>query len=417
MTEASNIPVREGTWPRPLQPHWDAGMIVASIAISLLGAFTSTQLMCQARMSVQFTSVLAWTILGSLTFGFCSVWSLHFVAMLACELDASIGIDVGLTLLSAILAVGFTFSALASDLLLARYSQGGRKGQGFSKRKKHASRSTTNRPATVSRQDSSKPIIEYVEEGNFPPDTQDEENPRHFSSQKGLALELNGKPWGEIQTPPESPAKSPPLADDDVQMQESEPLLHHSFSNHSFEAPSPQAHPQDRSRPTLNSHPSGEGRRSSDSIREMSSEYSTSRRSSSFLGSSSGLHALGPLMSKAYRGTSPAKNAFSTMGEALYDGCTIKNIVKSFIWSLAITSMHYVGIAALRVPEGYFTLDIGFVILSALISWVVCLVGCILMLRIETNLAQQCLFSVVASTGVAAMHFTGMSSWYLVQKV
>lgn len=29
---------------RQLQPHWNHGMIAASIAISLLGAFTSTQL-------------------------------------------------------------------------------------------------------------------------------------------------------------------------------------------------------------------------------------------------------------------------------------------------------------------------------------------------------------------------------------
>ncbi len=65
---------------RQLQPQWNAGMITASLAISLLGAFTSTQLMCQARMSVRFSSVLVWTILGSLTFGFCSIWCLHFVA-------------------------------------------------------------------------------------------------------------------------------------------------------------------------------------------------------------------------------------------------------------------------------------------------------------------------------------------------
>lgn len=29
---------------RQLEPHWNHGMIAASIAISLLGAFTSTQL-------------------------------------------------------------------------------------------------------------------------------------------------------------------------------------------------------------------------------------------------------------------------------------------------------------------------------------------------------------------------------------
>lgn len=29
---------------RQLEPHWNKGMIFASIAVSLLGAFTSTQL-------------------------------------------------------------------------------------------------------------------------------------------------------------------------------------------------------------------------------------------------------------------------------------------------------------------------------------------------------------------------------------
>ncbi len=387
----------------------NGGMIVASIAISLLGAFTSTQLMCQARMSVRFTSVLAWTILGSLTFGFCSVWCLHFVAMLACELDASIGIDVPLTLLSAILAVVFTFSALASDLLLARYAQGRWKGQGMSRKKKRSAKSAPDRPGALSRENSSKAVLGYVEEEeeNYPVVTQNEEDPQQLSSRKGLAIELNGSPLGGIHTPPESPSKSPPLADDDVDMQESEPLLHHSSSNRSSEAPTPHRAPENHLRPILTKHLSEE-RHSFDSVQDTSSEYSTSRRSSSFLGSNSSSYALGNLMIKAYRGTSPAKNAFIATGEALYEGCTIKNIIKSFIWSLAITSMHYVGIAALRVPDGYFTLDIGFVILSALISWIVCLVGCILMLRIETNLAQQCLFSVVASTGVAAMHFTGM---------
>ena len=69
--------------------------------------------------------------------------------------------------------------------------------------------------------------------------------------------------------------------------------------------------------------------------------------------------------------------------------------------------MHYVGIAALRIPEGHSILNPFLVVLSGLISWVVCLVGVILMSQIETHFAQQCLFPVAASTGVAAMHFTG----------
>ena len=139
------------------------------------------------------------------------------------------------------------------------------------------------------------------------------------------------------------------------------------------------------------------------------SDQSISRRSDSFMGSTHSSYGLGNIMNLAYRGTSPAKNAFIATGEALYAGCTRKNIAKGFLWSLAITSMHYVGIAALRIPQGDFTLEPPFVILSGLLSWVVCLVGCILMSQIETHLTQQFLFAIVACTGVAAMHFTGMS--------
>ena len=138
------------------------------------------------------------------------------------------------------------------------------------------------------------------------------------------------------------------------------------------------------------------------------SEQSISRRSDSFVGSTHSSYGLGNIMNLAYRGTSPAKNAFLATGEALYAGCTRRNILKGFLWSLAITSMHYVGIAALRIPQGDFTLEPLFVILSALLSWVVCLVGCILMSQIETHLTQQFLFAIVACIGVAAMHFTGM---------
>ena len=325
--------------------------------------------------------------------------------MLACELDLSIGVDVPLTLLSAILAVVFTFTALASELLLAKYAEQRWKGHG-TLRKKCIAKEETERPNVLHPESSSKPFLDHAEQDNLHWRNHDEEDPRQIGSHRGLALELNGDLIGSVHHPPESPSKSPSLANDNVATQESEPLLRPSLSNRPSDTPSTHRDSETHLRPILTKRPS-EQRCSLESIRESSSEYSASRRSASFLGSSSSSYRLGNLMNIAYRRTSPAKNAFIATGEALYEGCTIKNIIKGFIWSLAITSMHYVGIAALRVPDGYFTLDLGLVILSAMISWIVCLVGCILMLRIETNLAQQCLFSVVASTGVAAMHFTG----------
>jgi len=109
-------------------------------------------------------------------------------------------------------------------------------------------------------------------------------------------------------------------------------------------------------------------------------------------------------------GKTETGNPALMMLTALWYGLTYANITKGFFWSLAITSMHYSGVMALRVPEGKCTLEPGLVLLSAVISWVVCSVGCILMAQMESFLIQQVLFSAVATTGIAAMHFTGMSA-------
>lgn len=96
-------------------------MVVAALAVSLLGAFTSTQLMCQARCAHNLSGVLIWTGLGSLIFGFCATWCLHFLGMLSCGFDVPIGLNTTWTILSAVLAVSFTFGALSTDLIQKRW--------------------------------------------------------------------------------------------------------------------------------------------------------------------------------------------------------------------------------------------------------------------------------------------------------
>src|ERR1700761_3032243 len=103
--------------PRSLVCHYNPSMIVAALVVSLLGAFTSTQLMCQARGARTLAGVLIWTVLGCLTFGFCATWCLHFLGMLSCEFDVPIGLNLPLTILSAVLAVSFTFGALSTELI------------------------------------------------------------------------------------------------------------------------------------------------------------------------------------------------------------------------------------------------------------------------------------------------------------
>lgn len=364
-------------------------------------------------MSLHFSSVLIWTILGSLTFGFCSIWSLHFVAMLACELDLPIGINVPLTLLSAVLAVLFTFAALASDLLWDTYMRSRQKNYRALRRERRTSPSTKHSKLNA-RDPSSERLLEPIEEEDeegevyeeerYDQDAEDSQSTR-FSKH---APEHNRSGTFKPDTPPETPPISPQRA---LHLDPGHKLLGQHLHGSTEQTPmKPAAQSPEQITPTrVESSESSTGFPGFPRYQRRPSDQSISRRSDSIMGSTHSSYGLSNIMNLAYQGTSPAKNAFIATGEALYAGCTSRNIIKGFLWSLAITSMHYVGIAALRIPQGDFTLETPLVILSGLISWVVCLVGCILMSRIETHLAQQFLFAVVACIGVAAMHFTGTS--------
>ena len=395
---------------RHLEPQWNHGMIAASIAISLLGAFTSTQLMCQARISMKLSSILVWTILGSLTFGFCSIWSLHFVAMLACELDLPIGINVPLTLLSAVLAVVFTFAALASDLLWNRHNARPRR-KGRSLRRGRTSNTLENgyRSSSNTSDYVYKPLMSahVLENGDHGDGAGAPELPLHSDSIQDVSsgLDPDGVSGSESQSQPLTASQH--ARDGSASQRLSPSWMNGIFGMLSTKHPPQGSQPQTER--TSEDH-SYEWTESRDTEHRNSSDRSVSRRSSSFAGSSSSSHGLSNIINIAYHGASPAKNAFMTTGEALYAGCTCKHVIKGFFWSLAITSMHYVGIAALKIPDGHFTLDPLFVVFSGLISWAVCLVGCILMSQMETHLARQFLFSIVATAGVAAMHFTGMQA-------
>ena len=372
--------------------------------------------MCQARMSLHFSSVLIWTILGSLTFGFCSIWSLHFVAMLACELDLPIGINVPLTLLSALLAVLFTFTALASDLLWDTYMRSRRRN--FRALRRERTKSSAIKRSKLNARDPSSegllhPIEEEEEEEEEEVGEEYEEERYNQDSEDSESPPLSTHPFEQDRngtfvpdTPPETPPLSPqPVLHRDPGYKFLDLHLNGSAGGTPTKLP---AQSPERITPTrVESSESSIGFPGFPRFQREPSDQSISRRSDSFMGSTYSSYGLSSIMNLAYRGTSPAKNAFIATGEVLYAGCTRRNIIKGFLWSLAITSMHYVGISALRIPQGDFTLEPPLVILSGLISWVVCLVGCILMSQIETHLTQQFLFAIVACTGVAAMHFTG----------
>ncbi|KIW11394.1 hypothetical protein PV08_10694 [Exophiala spinifera] len=382
---------------RKLEPHWNYGLIAASVAVSLLGAFTSTQMMCQARTARYFSGVLVWTLLGSLTFGFCSIWSLHFIAMLACELDVRIGLDVPLTIVSALLAVLFTFSALSFDLLQDRYIRLLVKKKKTKKRMKR----TNPRGSKSDIQDNAElsDNEEHVStEALLPPRLSEDQEPldslqeleqrgrtphrpsrtdsglgpleQHFvgldTTVRGSALHL------DLEEDPHTPFRQPPKQQADF-------------------------HYRDTS----------EG--DTESLQRSSIDGDLSRRSSTTHSSDgSGLNLPAFMSFRMSRLPSSTATGLTGFAQLLVHGVKLKKICKGFLWSLAIDSMHYVGVLAMKISGGHFTLNPYIVVLSALISWVVCTIGCILIPQIEINLSQQLLFSCIAASGVAAMHFTGM---------
>lgn len=389
---------------RELEPHWNGTMIAASIAVSFLGSFTSTQLMCHARMSVRFSTALLWTLLGSLIFGFCSIWCLHYIAMLACEFDLRIGVDPLLTIISALLAVLFTFIALSTDLLWDNYHRGRRK-KSRRVRKHRRKISLEDRPSTLKRDDSSS--RPHFQRGDFE-DESDEENDIPGPSQPLLGTpvaERDATLDADVRPSMTSPAPSTTLVKDYGQDSSAPQPL----NGASLKTTSSLASAQDNVSP----HTPGTETASTIEMTEShtgtsASDYNPSRRSSSGTDSGSSF-GLGSAMSFAYRkGSVQTMNAFLATANILWNGLTFKSSMKGFLWSLAITSMHYVGIFSLQIPEGYVTLKPWLVLVSALISWVVCLVGVICMAEMEVRLSQQLLFSAVATAGVAGMHFTGM---------
>ena len=356
-------------------------------------------------MSLHFSSVLIWTMLGSLTFGFCSIWSLHFVAMLACELDLPIGINVPLTILSAVLAVLFTFAALASDLLWDTYMRSRRRNYRALRRERIASASTKHAKLNA-RDPSSERLLEPIEEEEEDEGYDQDED----DSQSTLFPKRPSEQYRSGTFKPDTLPETPPISPQPIRDPGHKLLgLHPDGSTEQTPTKLSDQSPERITPTRVESSESSTGFPGFPRYQRRPSDQSISHRSDSFTGSTHSSYGLSNLVNLAYRSTSPAKNAFIGTGEALYAGCTSRNIIKGFLWSLAITSMHYVGIAALRIPQGDFTLEPPLVILSGLISWVVCLVGCILMSRIETHLQQQFLFAIVACTGVAAMHFTGTS--------
>jgi len=311
--------------------------------------------MIQARLSSSFLAVFTWIAIISLTFGFCASWCLHFVGMQSCKLDLPVGLDVGLTLFSAVLAVTFTFAALGAELLWERYNS--------NKRRITPNRQLNSLAADdlgSQTENSSTPLLGRDSTDSHVSGNGVNREP-DFESDQIVALPQSGVlptvgSWG---------------------MPKPHLRLHDEFRRHA-------------------SNPSR--------LMLMSpSEPSDSEPPQGLRIGSAQLD----LKNMADHRTVPTKNAFVATYEGILNGMSLKAAVMGLVWSLSLTCMHYGGLLAMNIPAGYLTFNTVLVIISAIISWVVCTAGYIYMVNIEPHLSQQALFSAIAASGIAAMHFTG----------
>ena len=88
----------------------DLRLVAMSAVICVLGCYTTTVLLTRDGEGA-FYRLNRWLVCAAVVFGF-SVWSLHFVAMLAFLPGSEMAYDVGLTALSVVVATGGALAAL-----------------------------------------------------------------------------------------------------------------------------------------------------------------------------------------------------------------------------------------------------------------------------------------------------------------
>lgn len=91
---------------------YDSGLVALSVGVAILGSFTGLIMTTGIRQCAPAESALRIVLCGLSIGG--GVWAMHFIAMLAVELPIALSYDVTLTVLSATLAMLFTWGAIAA---------------------------------------------------------------------------------------------------------------------------------------------------------------------------------------------------------------------------------------------------------------------------------------------------------------
>src|SRR5688500_3114619 len=93
-----------------MHQHYQNWLVLVSVLVAILASYTAITLALRIRVAARQIAP-AWLIGGGVAMGI-GIWSMHFVGMLALMLPIEFAYDVGITLLSMVIAIGVSTFAL-----------------------------------------------------------------------------------------------------------------------------------------------------------------------------------------------------------------------------------------------------------------------------------------------------------------
>ena len=96
--------------PLRMAEHYHHWLVLVSVLVAILASYTALTLALRIRVATR-QAAPAWLVGGGVAMGI-GIWSMHFVGMLALTLPIEIGYDLGVTLLSMVIAIVVSTFAL-----------------------------------------------------------------------------------------------------------------------------------------------------------------------------------------------------------------------------------------------------------------------------------------------------------------
>jgi NO-binding membrane sensor protein with MHYT domain len=85
--------------------HYNTVLVILSYIVSVLGSFTALKLTAELRQTRDRRQRVVSLVVAGAVMGIGAIWAMHFIAMLACRMPVPVSYGIGLTALSALVAV------------------------------------------------------------------------------------------------------------------------------------------------------------------------------------------------------------------------------------------------------------------------------------------------------------------------